>query len=67
MIDLGKSLEIDIIEIESDLIGIIIVVSDMNTVVLELLESPLIAFLIVNEQRSFVDDLAFPRGCKFSS
>ena len=26
MIDLGKSLEIDIIEIESDLIGIIIVV-----------------------------------------
>ncbi|CBK22879.2 uncharacterized protein, partial [Blastocystis hominis] len=42
-------------------------VSDMNTVVLELLESPLIAFLMVNEQRSFVDDLAFPRGCKFSS
>ena len=22
---------------------------------------------MVNEQRSFVDDLAFPRGCKFSS
>lgn len=33
---------------------------------LKLSESPM--FLkMVNEQRSFVDDLAFPRGCKFSS
>ena len=34
--------------------------------ILEIVGKSLLVWL-VNEQRSFVDDLAFPRGCKFSS
>ena len=41
-------------------------VSDKNTMILEIVGKSLLVWL-VNEQRSFVDDLAFPRGCKFSS